>query len=57
MVLEGAKAGLTSQDRKTRLTSTFTELTFWNYDRRPGSGDSWQQAMAWTRVAEIIHSD
>ena len=39
VVLEGAKAGLTSQDRKTRLTSTFTELTFWNYDRRPGSGE------------------
>ena len=57
VVLEGAKAGLTSQDRKTRLTSTFTELTFWNYDRRPGSGDSWQQALAWTRVAEILHSD
>ena len=57
VVLEGAKAGLTSHDRKTRLTSTFSELTYWNYDRKPGPGDTWQQALDWTKVAEILHSD
>ena len=56
-MLEGGKAGLTSHDRQARLTSAFTELTYWNYDRRPGPGDSWQQALQWTQVADILHSD
>ena len=57
MVLEGGKAGLTSHDRKARLTSSFSELTYWNYDRTPGDGDTWHQALQWTKVADILHSD
>ena len=57
VVLEGVKAGLTTQDRKTRVTSTFSELTYWNYDRSPGPADPWHQALQWTRVAEVLHSD
>ena len=57
VVLEGGKAGLTAQDRKTRVTSTFSEVTYWNYDRTPGPADPWHQALQWTRVAEVLHSD
>ena len=57
LVLEGGKAGLTAQDRKTRVTSRFSELTYWNYDRTPGTADPWRQALQWTRVAEVLHSD
>ena len=57
LVLEGGKAGLTTHDRKTRVTSTFSELTYWNYDRSPGPADPWHQALQWTRVAEVLHSD
>ena len=56
-MLEGGKAGLTSHDRNCRVTSTFTELTYWNYDRTPGPGDAWQQALQWPGVADIVHSD
>ena len=57
VVLEGGKAGLTEHDRKLRVTTTFTELNYWNYDLVPGPGDPWHQALQWTKVAEVLHSD
>ena len=57
LILEGTKAGLTSQDRDVRATTSFKEMTYWNYDRVPGEGDAYQQAMQWANVAKVLHSD
>ena len=55
LVVEGSKAGLTSQDRDVRATASFKEMTYWNYDKVPGEGDSYQQAMQWVEVAKALH--
>jgi ribonuclease H2 subunit C len=57
LVVEGGKAGLTSQDRDMRATASFKEMTYWNYDRVPGEGDNYQQAMQWVEVAKVLHGE
>ena len=57
LVVEGTKAGLTSQDRDMRATASFKEMTYWNYDRVPGEADNYQQAMQWVEVANVLHGE
>ena len=57
LVVEGGKTGLTSQDRDMRATAKFNSMTYWNYDRVPGEGDTFQQAMQWVDVAKVLHGE
>ena len=57
LVVEGTKAGLTSQDRDMRVTAKFQEMTYWNYDRVVGEADNYQQAMQWVEVANLLHGE
>ena len=56
-VVEGPRAGLAGAARDLRVTSTFREMTYWNYDRLPGPGDALQQAWQWVDLAAALHSD
>ncbi|EDW02113.1 uncharacterized protein LOC6559512 [Drosophila grimshawi] len=40
--------------RQLRLTGTFEEFTYWNYDKVPSKGDGYQQAMTMLQVAEAL---
>ena len=57
LVVESSKAGLTKQDKSARVSASFKEMRVWNYDKVPGESDSWQQALNWTKVADVLHSD
>ena len=57
LVVESSKAGLTKQDKSARVNVSFKEMRVWNYDKVPGDSDSWQQALNWTKVADVLHSD
>ena len=57
LVVEVGKSGLTKQNKQARVTSTFQEMTVWNYDREPSDTDPWHQALSWSKVAAVIHED
>ena len=57
LIIEGGKSGLTEKKKSSRVTGTFDEVTFWNYDRTPSEADPWQQSLQWSKVAEILHKD
>ena len=58
VVVAGQGKGLVEgQGRLARATMAFQELQYWNYDRKAGEGDAFQQAMQWTRVAEALHGE
>jgi len=51
VVVAGQGRGLVEgQDRLARANAAFQELQYWNYDRKAGEGDAFQQAIQWTRV-------
>ena len=56
-VVEGPRAGLAGAARDLRVTSSFREMTYWNYDRVPGPGDALQQAWQWVDLAAALHTD
>ncbi|XP_034102862.1 uncharacterized protein LOC132791517 [Drosophila nasuta] len=41
-------------DRQLRLTGTFQDFTYWNYDKVPSKGDGYQQALVMLEVAEAL---
>ena len=57
LVVESGKTGLTKQKKSARVNSGFKKMRVWNYDKVPGNLDSWQQALNWTKVANVLHSD
>lgn len=52
IVLQETDPNLT--DRQLRLTGTFDEFTYWNYDKVPSKGDGYQQAVNMLQVAEAV---
>lgn len=42
------------EDRQLRLTGTFQEFTYWNYDKVPSKSDGYQQALLMLEVAEAF---
>lgn len=52
LVLQETDPNLT--DRQLRLTGTFDEFTYWNYDKVPSNGDGYQQAVNMLHVAEAV---
>ena len=58
MVVAGQGRGLVEgQDRLARATAAFQELQYWNYDRKAGEGDAFQQAIQRTRVSAALHGE
>lgn len=56
IVVETSREGLDpDQEKEGRVTSTFNSFTYWNYDRVPGGGDAYQQALQWIQVAAALH--
>ncbi|EDW09928.1 uncharacterized protein LOC6580129 [Drosophila mojavensis] len=44
------------EQRQLRLTGTFEEFTYWNYDKVPSKGDAYQQALILLDVADALAS-
>ncbi|XP_030565069.1 uncharacterized protein LOC115765563 [Drosophila novamexicana] len=42
------------EQRQLRLTGTFQDFTYWNYDKVPSKGDGYQQALIMLEVADAL---
>ncbi|XP_011494425.1 PREDICTED: ribonuclease H2 subunit C [Ceratosolen solmsi marchali] len=43
-------------ERNIYATGTFTEFTYWNYDKIPSKNDALISALDWVDIAEALHS-
>lgn len=56
IIVETPPQGLNPDEEKIgRVTSSFKDFTYWNYDRVPGGADNYQQAVQWIAVAAALH--
>nr|CAI5845592.1 unnamed protein product [Callosobruchus analis] len=53
---ESIKPSTDKEERKFRITHTFSNITFWNWDRVPSKNDSMTKALEWIDIAEALHS-
>ncbi|XP_071477725.1 ribonuclease H2 subunit C-like [Diadema antillarum] len=53
---EPSKPFVEEEDRSLRAAQSFDRFTYWNLETAPSVNDPLQQAMAWTRIAEALHS-
>ncbi|XP_034934120.1 ribonuclease H2 subunit C [Chelonus insularis] len=42
--------------RNLNSTESFTEFTFWNYDKLPTKNDPFEASLDWIDIAEALHS-
>ncbi|XP_078392539.1 ribonuclease H2 subunit C [Cetorhinus maximus] len=47
---------LEEEDRRVRVKSAFSSVTYWNLETPPTADDSVVMAMSWTQLAEAIHA-
>ncbi|XP_017876794.1 ribonuclease H2 subunit C [Ceratina calcarata] len=45
-----------NMERNFYATSTFSEFTYWNYDKLPSKNDAVVPAIDWIDIAEALHS-
>ena len=54
IVVEGGKTGLLEDaDKDMRVTRSFNQMIYWNYDRVPGNTDTLQEALQWIEVVWV----
>ncbi|CAH2013304.1 unnamed protein product [Acanthoscelides obtectus] len=53
---ESIKPITEKEERKLRITNTFSNITFWNWDKVPSKNDSIIKALEWIEIAEVLHS-
>ncbi|VEN39336.1 unnamed protein product [Callosobruchus maculatus] len=53
---ESIKPSTDKEERKFRITNTFSNITFWNWDKVPSKNDSITKALEWIDIAEALHS-
>ncbi|XP_041037979.1 ribonuclease H2 subunit C isoform X1 [Carcharodon carcharias] len=46
---------LEEEDRRLRVKSAFSSMTYWNLETPPTADDSVVMVMSWTQLAEAIH--
>ncbi|XP_011348158.1 ribonuclease H2 subunit C isoform X1 [Ooceraea biroi] len=54
--IENKKADTENKDRHLYNTGTFSQFTYWNYDRIPSKNDALAAALDWIDIAEALHS-
>ncbi|XP_071449804.1 ribonuclease H2 subunit C [Hetaerina americana] len=55
VIAEGGKC-VDSGTRNLYVTSTFSSMTFWNWDKPPSKNDAFYKALDWMEIAEALHS-
>ncbi|GAB1865787.1 Ribonuclease H2 subunit C [Camponotus japonicus] len=56
MFMENKKTDAENKIRNLYCTGTFSQFTYWNYDRIPSKNDSLVAALDWIDIAEVLHS-
>ncbi|XP_029165484.1 ribonuclease H2 subunit C [Nylanderia fulva] len=54
--MENKKADVENKSRNLYCTGTFSEFTYWNYDRIPSKNDALAAALDWIDIAKALHS-
>ncbi|XP_072746367.1 ribonuclease H2 subunit C [Anoplolepis gracilipes] len=54
--MENKKTGAENKIRNLYCTGTFSQFTYWNYDRIPSKNDPLVAALDWIDIAEALHS-
>lgn len=49
--------GERNEAKVLRVIKRTNQFSYWNYDRAPSNQDNLQQALQWTELAEVLHSD
>jgi len=56
MFMENKKADTKTKERNLYCTGTFSQFTYWNYDRIPSKNDALAAALDWVDIAKALHS-
>ncbi|XP_046676663.1 ribonuclease H2 subunit C-like [Homalodisca vitripennis] len=56
LILEETIQRSEDQERTLHVTKTFSELTYWNWDKVPTKNDMFLAAMDWIDIADALHS-
>uniref|UniRef100_A0A1B6L5D9 Uncharacterized protein n=1 Tax=Graphocephala atropunctata TaxID=36148 RepID=A0A1B6L5D9_9HEMI len=56
LILEETIQRSEDQERTLHVTKTFSELTYWNWDKVPTKNDVFLAAMDWIDIANALHS-
>lgn len=43
-----------NDDRTFKVSGTFNEFTYWNYDKNPSENDKLKQALQWNEFANAV---
>ncbi|XP_023029717.1 ribonuclease H2 subunit C isoform X2 [Leptinotarsa decemlineata] len=43
-------------ERKFYITNKFSDITYWNWDKKPSKNDLFIKAMDWMDIAEVLHA-
>lgn len=54
--MENKKADVENKERNLYCTGTFSQFTYWNYDRIPSKNDAFAAALDWVDIAKVLHS-
>ncbi|KAH0955461.1 hypothetical protein HN011_007806 [Eciton burchellii] len=56
MFIENKKSDIENKDRHLYNAGTFSQFTYWNYDKIPSKNDALAAALDWIDIAEALHS-
>lgn len=54
--VENKKTDSESKNRNLYCTGTFSQFTYWNYDRIPSKNDAFSAALDWIDIADAVSS-
>lgn len=52
--MENKKADTENKERNLYCTGTFSQFTYWNYDRIPSKNDTLVAALDWVDIAKVV---
>lgn len=56
MFTETKKVDTETKERNLYCTGTFSQFTYWNYDRIPSKNDALAAALDWVDIAKAVSS-
>ncbi|XP_032681238.1 ribonuclease H2 subunit C [Odontomachus brunneus] len=54
--VENKKTDTEGKNRNLYCTGTFSQFTYWNYDRIPSKNDALSAALDWIDIADALHT-
>ncbi|XP_025158584.1 ribonuclease H2 subunit C isoform X3 [Harpegnathos saltator] len=54
--MENKKTDTEGKNRNLYRTGTFSQFTYWNYDRIPSKNDALSAALDWIDIADALHT-